>query len=113
SYGYQGRTYIATYSPTDATTTVADACAGLEDALLENAPSGVTVSAGGTTAVTLTAAAGTDFDFVENTAWNLDTEAASTTISVAASAAYNKLVEGAYWAEAVASGAIGPVHVRL
>ncbi len=84
AYGYLGEHYKATYNPTDATTTVADACAGLEDAADENAPSGVTVSAGGTTAITLTAAAGTKFDYVHNVAWNLDTEAASTTVSVAA-----------------------------
>lgn len=83
-YGYGGRTYVATYNPTDGTTSVADACAGIEDALDENAPAGVTVSVGGTTEVTLTAAAGTEFDYVENIAWSLDAEAASMTVSVAA-----------------------------
>lgn len=81
-YGYLGVHYTAQYAPTDATTSVADAVAGLEDALEQNKPTGVTVSAGGTTEVTITAAAGTKFDYVRNTAWNLDTEAASTTVSI-------------------------------
>jgi hypothetical protein len=83
AYGYLGIDYVATYSPTDATTSVADAVAGLEDALQETNPSGVTVSAGGTTEATITAAAGTQFDYVRNISWNLDTEAASTVIVIA------------------------------
>lgn len=84
AYGYLGQDYVATYSPTDATTTVADAVAGLEDALEQNNPTGVTVSAGGTTEATITAAAGTQFDYVRNVSWNLDTEAASVVVVVAA-----------------------------
>lgn len=82
-YGYLGRHYVVQYSPTDGTTTVADACAGLEDAADDGNDAGVAVSAGGTTAITLTAAAGTKFDYARNAAWSLDTEAASTTVALA------------------------------
>jgi hypothetical protein len=81
-YGYAGVHYTAQYVATDGTTSVADACDGLYDALEANNPTGVTV-ADATTSVTLTAAAGTQFDYVRVTGWSLDTEAASATVSTA------------------------------
>lgn len=83
-YGYLGQDYSFHYSPTDGTTSADDAVDGLEDAAAETAPSGVTVSAASAATMTLTAAAGTVFDYVRNGAWSLDTEAASTTVSLAA-----------------------------
>ncbi len=82
-FGYLGRDYEFHYAPTDGTTTVADAVDGLEDAAAAIAPDGVTVSDASGSTMTLTAAAGTEFDYVESTAFSLDTEAASASVSLA------------------------------
>lgn len=83
-YGYLGQHYTVQYVATDGTTSVADAVAGLEDAAAENAPSGITISAGETDAVDITTDAGTSLDYLRNTAWSLDTEAASTVVVLGA-----------------------------
>lgn len=72
------------YQPTDATTAIADAVAGLEDAAADDAPTGITVSAAGGATMTLTAAAGTEILDVWTQVWDLDTEAASVAVSLAA-----------------------------
>lgn len=83
-YGYRGRHYVVNYSPTDNTTSVADACAGLEDAALDGKHADVTVSAGGTTAITLTLPVGRTFDYARTSGWGLDTEATDGTTALSA-----------------------------
>lgn len=84
-FGYKGIHYSFQYRPTDGTTTADDAVDGLEDAAAAVVPTGVTASAASGVTMTLTAAAGTAFDYVRSTAFGLDTEAASASVSLAAS----------------------------
>lgn len=83
-YGYLGQHYTLTYSPTDGTTSVADACDGIVAAANDDGPpTGVAIT-DSTTAVTFTTAAGTKLDYLRNTGTNLD---ADTVTGVAAEGA--------------------------
>lgn len=78
-FGFRGRHYSAQYVPTDGTTSVEDAVDGLFDAI--GLVSGLTISE---TATELTIACdvdGEDLDYIRNTAFSLDTEAASTVVT--------------------------------
>lgn len=114
-FGYLGEHYSFQYVPTDNTTTTDVAIDGLEDAAGAVVPTGVTASnASAAATMTLTAAAGTTFDYVRSTAFGLDTPAASASVSVAASGSYAIPLdrEKFYWVEATPAGAVGPVMVR-
>lgn len=81
-FGYDGQHYSFQYIASDATTTVDDAVDGLEDAAAAVVPSGVTASAASGVTMTLTTDAGTQFDYVRSTAFSLDAEAASASVSL-------------------------------
>lgn len=84
-FGYLGRDYRIAYGPTDGTSTTDIAIDGLEAHAAEVCPAGVTPSAASAAAtMTLTAAAGTEFDYVRNGAFGEDTAAAGTSVSLAA-----------------------------
>lgn len=77
--GFRGQHYTAMYQPTDGTTTVADAIDGLFDAI--GTIPGLTITDTGTTLQIVTAA-GESLDYLRNTAWNADAEAASTVVVI-------------------------------
>ena len=86
-FGYLGQDYSFEYHPTDNTTTTDVAIDGLEFAAAQDGvlPDGVTASSASAAAtMTLTAEAGTVFDYVRSVASGLDSAAVSATVSVAA-----------------------------
>ncbi len=113
-YGYRGQHYSVIYQATDNTTTVADACAGLEDAADDGNHADVTVSAGGTTAITLTLPVGAVFDYARTSTWGLDTEATSgTTVLSAGDADAIDISSIASFEESASAGALVWVKIHM
>jgi hypothetical protein len=86
---HKGKTYLASYAPTDGTTTVADAIDGLYDALVEaiggddSATNGIGLTiTESATLLTITTDDGTAIDSLTNYHYELDSEAATTVIVV-------------------------------
>ena len=115
-----GRRYEieATYMPTDATTSIADACAGLFDALTADITAkGLTASLVPTdnaTTVTVAAAAGILVDEPSVRVWSDDTEAATATATVSA-ADVDLLDVSAIcrYTSTAAAGALAKVKIQL